>query len=66
MKIKSEEPKRCRDVCQFCKGLKPIQNEIRLCKTVKPHSNSLEGKIYLPKKLIGKQVVIVFSKDDLK
>ena len=66
MKIKSETPKRIRDVCQFCKGLKPIQNEIRLCKTVKYHACKTEGIIYLPKELNGKQVEIIFSKDDLK
>ena len=61
MKSMSEEPKRTRGVCQFCKGLKPIQNEIRLCKTV----NKTDSRVYLPRKLIGKQVEIVFSRDDI-
>ena len=66
MKIHSEEPKRIRNVCQFCKGLYPIQNEIRLCKTAKLNTNKSSCRIFLPKELNGKQVEIVFSKDDLQ
>jgi hypothetical protein len=68
MNIKSnEKPKRIRDVCQFCKGLKPMKNELRLCKTVGLQAGKRkQGRIYLPKELIGKQVEIVFSRDDLK